>query len=197
MFLGLRSTQPPFPTSLHFIATVTRHGRRHGSRGRRSTQAAQEEISQCLRGLQARPCPLRQASADMVSCPALAPRSSRLLHCLPREGSRNCITHNCECDYVMKPRKGPKKNRLPQGSTGRSDSDSTLASTSSDETVGVSPNSQQARKGQVVGAVVVAPSYYVLPPSQQRLLHHMSSIAQEIETGRASNLVIYLKRLPT
>lgn len=99
----------------------------------------------------------------------------------------------------MKPRKGSKKGRLqeprPQASNGRSDSDSTMAS--SDDGVVVSPKGQQVIKDQVVGPVAVSPSYYVLPPTQQRLLHHMSSIAQSIEAGRASNLVIYLKELPT
>jgi hypothetical protein len=100
----------------------------------------------------------------------------------------------------MKPRKGSKKNR-PQPQETRSDSDTTLASVSSDDTVvGASPIAKVTRKasGNRVGpVVVVAPNYYSLPPTQQRLLHHMSSIAQSIEAGRASNLVIYLKKLPT
>jgi hypothetical protein len=119
------------------------------------------------------------------------------------EGSRNCVTHNCECDYVMKPRKGSKKNRQqqqefrPHGSNGRSDSDSTLAgNSSSDDGVGVLPAGKLVVKGKVAGPVVVAPSNYVLPPTQARLLHHMSTIAQSIEMGRSSNIVIYLKDLP-
>lgn len=106
----------------------------------------------------------------------------------------------------MKPRKGSKKNRLQLSQGTRSDSDTTLASVSSDDTAvgsGVSPTvrSGEGKVGgsrvEVAGAVVVAPTYHVLPPTQQRLLHHMSSIAQDIETGHASNLVIYLKKLPT
>ena len=109
----------------------------------------------------------------------------------------------------MKPRKGSKKNRLAlqmqQGGGGRllenrSDSDATLASASSDDTLvgGVVISGKGAGKGNAVGsAVMIMPSYHVLPPTQQRLLHHMSSIAQSIETGRAGNLVIYLKKLPT
>jgi hypothetical protein len=99
--------------------------------------------------------------------------------------------HACECDYVMKSRKGAKKNR-PQEP--KSDSD-TLAS--SDDGVVISPGGQRTIKTQVGGLVVAAPSFHVLPTSQLRLLHHMASIAQSIETGRAGNLVIYLKRLPT
>jgi hypothetical protein len=95
----------------------------------------------------------------------------------------------------MKPRKGSKKSRLQEG---KSDSDSTMAgSASSDDGVVVSPNGKLAGKGQAVGPVVVAPSYYMMPPAQVRLLHHMVTIAQSIETGRAGNLVIYLKELPT
>ena len=100
----------------------------------------------------------------------------------------------------MKPRKGSKKSRPLQQET-RSDSDTTWASVSSDDTVvGASPIAKATGKGsgKAVGpVVVVSPNYYVLPPTQQRLLHHMSSIAQSIEAGRASNLVIYLKKLPT
>lgn len=108
------------------------------------------------------------------------------------DGSRNCITHACECDYVMKSRKGAKKSRPPEL---KSDSD-TLAS--SDDSVVISPDSQREVKSQVIaGPVGTAPSYYVLPTSQHRLLHHMASIAHSIEMGGASNLVIYLKRLPT
>ena len=113
-----------------------------------------------------------------------------------RARSRNCITHNCACDYAMKPRKGSKKNHLlAQGSNGRSDSDSTMVGSASSD--GGSPSGKLAGKGLVAGSVIVAPSYYVLPPTEARLLHHMSSIAQSIETGRAGDLVIYLKKLPT
>jgi hypothetical protein len=102
----------------------------------------------------------------------------------------------------MKPRKGSKKSRLQEqrsrGSNGKSDSDSTMAgSASSDDGVVMSPNGKLAGKGQVVDPVLVAPSYYMMPPTQARLLHHMATIAQSIETGRAGNLVIYLKNLPT
>lgn len=143
-----------------------------------------------------------------MPCPVLflAPRSLFVRECARayrvREGSRNCVTHNCECDYVMKPRKGSKKKSVqesrPQMADGRSDSDSTMASTgSSDDGL---PSGKLVGKGQVVGPVVgpvvVAPSYYVLPPTQARLLHHMSTIAQSIEAGRSSDLVIYLKKLP-
>jgi len=115
-----------------------------------------------------------------------------------REGSRNCVTHNCECDYVMKPRKGSKKKSVqesrPERADGRSDSDSTMSSNgSSNDKL---PSGKLVGKGQVMGPVVVAPSYYVLPPTQARLLHHMSTIAQSIEAGRSSDLVIYLKKLP-
>ena len=104
---------------------------------------------------------------------------------------------------MMKPRKGTKKNRaaLPppllqqQGANGRSDSDSTLAgSASSDDG---SPIGRLAGRGQVTGSIVMAPSYYVLPPTQARLLRHMSGIMESMEAGCAGDLVIYLKRLPT
>jgi hypothetical protein len=93
----------------------------------------------------------------------------------------------------MKSRKGAKKNRLQEP---RSDSD-TLGS--SDDGLVISPLEQ--RPGKVLagggGLVVAAPAFMVLPTSQHKLLHHMASIAQSIEAGRASNLVIYLKKLPT
>jgi hypothetical protein len=149
----------------------------------------------------------------MVRCPAIYPyfiagatspfdvKSCRYFiscHCLLTlflcAGSRNCITHACECDYVMQSRKGLRKNRLPQELSSRSDSDTLGAS--SDDSMGISPTDVKAQVGSGRG-VVAAPSSYVLPTSQHRLVHHMASIAQSIERGKAGNLVIYLKKLPT
>jgi hypothetical protein len=97
----------------------------------------------------------------------------------------------------MKPRKGPKKSRAQVLglANGKSDSDSTLAgSASSDDGP---PSTKLAGKEQAAALMVVSPSKYALPPTQARLLHHLSSIAQSIETGRAGDIVIYLKNLPT
>ncbi len=101
----------------------------------------------------------------------------------------------------MKPRKGSKKKSLPQDARPQdltSDSDNTLASLSSDDTVAIlSPTRKVAGRESATGLTIVAPNYYSLPPTQQRLFHHMSSIAQSIESGGASELAIYLKELPT
>jgi hypothetical protein len=100
---------------------------------------------------------------------------------------------------VMKPRKGSKKNRQQVTQETKSDSDATLASVWSGNTVmggsGLSPVVRVGKESGV-GPVVLAPNYYMLPPTQQRLLHHISSIAQDIKRERSSNLAIYLKELP-
>ncbi len=150
---------------------------------------------------------MQRVSACVSDAARAEAKQQRAYHCAVLD-SRNCIAHSCDCDYAMKPRKGLKRSgnsRAPplppppaRLGESRSDSDATLASLSSDDTVvGVSPAGWPSANGQVAGALVVPPSYFVLPPTQKRLFHHMESIAQDIETGRASNLVIYLKRLPT
>lgn len=91
----------------------------------------------------------------------------------------------------MKSRKGAKKSRVQEP---KADPD-TLAP--SDDSVVVSQGKERAATAAVKGSIVAGPSFHALPAAQQHLLHHMSSIAQLIETGGTSNLVVYLKRLPT
>jgi hypothetical protein len=139
---------------------------------------------------------------------ALTPRNAHLRHRCARQSrvpfgkqplltlhnSRNCVKHSRDCNYGPTPGNGGKTDPSQRSNSSNDEA------VSADDTVTLNASGSE-RNADIKTAAVTAPtsavSYHALPITQHRLFYHMSSIAESIEASQASNVAIYMKRLPT